>query len=117
MAGKADAPRFFARRPFVYAGTDLDRGQVFTTVGAINDEKLERLGYMAPLDGRPTLYTCAECGVEFVGEPERRGHGDKRHSGRTLSPLEEDQRAEREARMLEQVAPLHLDRTAAALAG
>lgn len=116
MPGKTETVRCYARRPFGYDGKELDRGQVFMVVGAPNDEKLGRLGFMVPLEGRVQLYTCAECGAEFVGEPERRGHGDKRHLSRPLSPFEEDQRAEREERFLQQAAPLHLDRSAAALA-
>lgn len=117
MAGKTDAPRSYARWPLTYVGTELDRGQVFPLAGAVNDEKLTRLGFIAPLDAKATTYTCAECGAEFVGELERRGHGDKRHSGRVLSALEEDQRADREERMLTQVAPLYTERSAATLAG
>lgn len=116
MAGKTDPQRYWCRRPMGYAGTDLDRGQIFTPAGAPNDEKLERLGYMVPVDRSALTYTCAECGAEFVGEGERRGHGDKRHYRAPLNPFEEDQRAEREERMLQQTAPLYLDQTAAARA-
>lgn len=116
MADESGAQRYWCRRPMGYAGTDLDRGQVFTPVGAINDEKLERLGYMVPLDASIQTHTCAECGAEFTGIGERQGHGDKRHRAASLNPFEEDQRAEREERMLQQAAPLYLDKTAAALA-
>lgn len=117
MAGKSssDPQRYYARRPMGYSGRDLDRGQVFPLAGAPNDEKLERLGFMAPLDKAEPVYACAACGAEFVGEPERRGHGDKRHRAYPLDAREEDRLADREERFLEQAAPLYLDKTAAAL--
>ncbi len=92
MAGKSDQKRYWARRPMGYAGLELDRGQVFTPVGAPNDEKLERLGFMVQLERTDSVVTCAECGADFVGDGERRGHGDKRHLARSLNPFEEDQR-------------------------
>jgi hypothetical protein len=61
--------------------------------------------------------TCAPCGAEFIGDGERRGHGDKRHRVRSLDPREEDRLVDREERVLEQVAPLYLDKTAATRAG
>lgn len=116
MARTSEQQRYFARRPMGYSGRELDRGQVFMPVGALNDERLERLGYMAPLDKAEPAYACASCGAEFTGEPERRGHGDKRHRAAPLNPFEEDRLAEREERFLEQAAPLYLDKTAAARA-
>lgn len=77
----AHEPRYFARRgPFGYGSHDvLDRGQVIILERLANDEKLVRLGYLEPLSENVETYTCAECGAEFIGEPERRGHGDRRH--------------------------------------
>lgn len=115
MAGKADLKRYVARRPFDYGRLSLDRGQVFELAGAPNDERLVRLGFVAQHDDSVTAI-CSVCGGEFIGESERRGHGDKQHSGRQLSPFEEDQRAEREERQLQQIAPLHLEKSAASLA-
>jgi hypothetical protein len=118
MAGKAtDAARFWARRPFDYGRLSLDRGQVFAPTGSAHDERLERLGYMVPLGRDASTVTCAPCGAEFIGDGERRGHGDKRHRVRSLDPREEDRLVDREERVLEQVAPLYLDKTAATRAG
>ncbi|MFA9204994.1 MAG: hypothetical protein ACEQSH_00915 [Bacteroidia bacterium] len=111
-----DAPRYVARRGgFQYSGQPLDRGQVLTLAGATNDEKLIRLGYVVLLERNTDLYTCAECGQEFIGISERTGHGDLRHRRRELSPDEEDARDERMERQQEQVAPLFLDKTKASL--
>lgn len=105
--------KFIARRPIGYDGTQLDRGQVFVLTGARNDEKLVRLGYIGPLSKRDETYACGECGAEFIGIAERNAHGDERHRTRELTPYEEDQRLERQERLLETVAPLHLDKTLA----
>lgn len=107
---------FWARRPLGYGGVEYDRGQVLELGGLINDEKLVRLGYVAPLEERAKTYPCRECGKEFVEMPMRDAHGDKRHIAGPLDPLEEDERAEREERMLSQAAPLYLDKTTASRA-
>jgi len=102
--------KYWAKRPFGYAGVELDRGQVFELVGARNDEKLIRLGYIAPVERKAETYRCAECGAEFIGLAERTHHGDKRHSGKALTPEEEDRMVEREERLMEELAPLNLDK-------
>lgn len=108
MAGKV-----WAKRPIGYGTQEIDRGQVFDLAGARNDEKLLRLGYIAPYEGKPKdLVECAACGAQFIGGDERRGHYEKRHV-RALSPEEEDARADREERFLTEVAPLHLEKTEA----
>lgn len=113
-AGPADAPRFFARRPLNYDGADLDRGQVLKLANARNDEKLVRLGYVAPLESSATTYTCAECGATFIDIATRSGHGQTRHRARPLTPGEEDAHEERQEALLAQVAPLYLDKAAGA---
>lgn len=105
--------RHFVRWPFGYNGQDLDRGQVLTLAGLVNDEKLVRLGYVGELGLKAETFRCAVCGAEFVGTGERTGHGDKRHKMRDLTPYEEDERVGREERMLQEVAPLNLGNTAA----
>jgi len=107
--------RVWARRHFDYAGRELDRGQVYELVGARNDEKLVRLGFVAEVERKAETWQCSECGAEFVGEAERQGHGQKRHRARvfTPDPDQEDQRAEREERLLDEVAPFYLDKTTA----
>lgn len=111
MAGKDR--RFFARWPMTYEHLILDRGQVFSPMGLRNDEKLERLGYMAPLEAKAETVMCSECGGEFIDELTRRGHGDKRHRSVPLTPDEEDRLADREERQLQAIAPLYLENTAA----
>ena len=104
---------WWAKRPFDYGELSLDRGQIFSLKGARNDSKLDRLGYIAPFEGKPKdLVECAACGAQFIGGDERRGHYEKRHV-RVLSPEEEDARTEREERFLAEVAPLHLEKTEA----
>jgi hypothetical protein len=111
------APRYSVRQPFDYAGGSYDRGQIIMLVGAKNDEKLIRLGYVTELDRRTTTYECAACGATFIGIAERTAHGNKRHIVRVLSPEEEDARAESEERQLDQIAPLYLENTAASARG
>jgi len=108
------AQRFWAKRPFDYAGANLDRGQVFELTGARLDEKLTRLGYIEEVAKRATLHECAGCGAQFVGIGERTGHYEKRHVEKYLTPEEEDARWDREEKMLEVVAPLNMAATAAA---
>lgn len=119
MAGRSDQPRYAVRRTvggsLGYNGRTLDRGQLFTIDGIPGDERLERLGFIERIDGKPDAYPCAECGAEFLGEPARRAHGDVRHRVSPLSPFDEDRLVEREERLLEQTAPLYLDKTAATL--
>ena len=113
----SDAPRFYARRGgFDYAGQPIDRGRVLQLVGALNDEKLVRLGYFAPLDPKAETYVCAVCGAEFIGIGERTGHGDARHKQRDLTPDEEDRLEDRREKIEQELAPLYLDKTKAAQA-
>jgi len=104
------AKRYWAKRSFEYNGKELDRGQITELAGAKNDEKLVRLGYFGVVDSafqkHAETFACAECGAEFIGFAERDAHGKKRHSGRALSPVQEDARQEREEKMLQEVAPL-----------
>lgn len=105
---------YFARRPFGYGRYGhLDRGRVVELLGAANDEKLTRLGYLEKYDPKAPTSDCGECGERYIGDAERAAHGRERHTPRDLTPLEEDQRQERQERMLDQVAPLYLDKTAA----
>ena len=109
MAGS----KVWAKRPIGYGTQEIDRGQVFELAGARNDEKLLRLGYIAPFEGKAKdMVECAACGAQFIGGDERRGHYEKRHL-RVLSPEEEDAHTDREERFLNEVAPLHLDKTEA----
>ena len=111
----ADAPRYYARRGgYDYAGKPIDRGQVLQLIGALNDEKLIRLGYVVLLERGGELYRCAVCGAEFIGIAERTGHGDLRHRERFLDADEEDRLDERLEQRQEQIAPLYLDKTKAA---
>lgn len=102
-----------------YMGVELDRGQLFDLRGAINDEKLERLGYCALLpDDLDEVYECGECGSRFVDQRMRTGHGDKRHKVRHWdTPLLEDQRADQEERVIIQEAPPYFEKTTASQRG
>jgi hypothetical protein len=105
--------RHYARRPFGYSGTQLDRGQIFNYAGLPNDDKLQRLGYSEPLPKGADEYECRYCPAKFIGMAERDSHGRERHASHSLTPHEQDQREEQKERMLNEVAPLHLDKTKA----
>src|SRR5690242_19562724 len=68
------AERYYARIPFLYAGTQLSRGQVFTLANARNDDKLVRMRYMLLLEERHQTHQCPECGAEFVDLGGRDAH-------------------------------------------
>jgi hypothetical protein len=72
---------------FVYAGLQLDPGQVFTLGGRRNDADLIRLHYIMPVEDTPRLATCGVCGAQFLDDARRDGHGRKRHSGREEHPI------------------------------
>jgi len=107
--------RMVARRPFQYDHLDLDFGQVFDAHGAKNDASLERHAFMVPFKRGTELFKCDECGAEFWGELERRGHYEKRHVARNLNPQEEDAAREREMQRLNRIAPLHIEQAPARL--
>lgn len=110
----AQAQRYVANRPFGYdAGLDLDRGQVFELRNLRNDERLVRLNYCAELPKGIAPAVCGQCGAEFIGDAERAAHGSERHRSRALSPADEDARFERQEKILQEVAPLKLENTAA----
>jgi len=91
----------------------LDRGQLIELQGLINDEKLVRLGYVASAPKRASVVQCGTCGAEFVTDEGLASHGRERHSSRSLSPREEDERADKRQKMEDEVAPLDLTKTAA----
>lgn len=107
------ADLYYARRPFGYGDGMLDAGQVVELGGFRNDEKLIRLGYMERIKGKLSPLACRICGGQFMDEGARERHGRKTHPARPLSEAEQDAAAEREARLLQEVAPLYLDKTAA----
>lgn len=98
----------WARRPIKYLGQELSRGEVFNLGGAINDEKLLRLGYVAPVDGEE-LYEYQGTGRMFIDMQTRQAHGDyERRLAGVQTPADED-RLEREMeRRLEEAAPLYI---------
>lgn len=121
------ADRVWARRPLTYCGKMLDRGQVLDLTGAVNDERLTRLGYLEVIKSRTAkTFECGVCGAQFVDEGMRTGHGEKRHRGKdegitaVAMPVGVgmiDTTGDAEERRLEQVAPLHLDKTEASQKG
>lgn len=129
---KDDAGRllFWARRPFGYGGKDLDRGQKIALTGLVNDQKLNRLGYIVPLLPTDKLFPCRYCDAEFVDLNTLNAHGDKRHANKDQRPnvpltergatvdetAGEAEALEREQGRLEREAPLNLDKAASARA-
>jgi len=129
-----------ARRSFRYAGASLIQGQAFSLVpDARNNEKLERLGFVAPLEKGLKLFACRVCGAEFVTERARERHGRFDHEpaaapppppvkhpeeslddyqtrveayGELLGQLE-DSRLDRRIKSEDAEAPLKFDQTAA----
>lgn len=117
VANTVTAVRHWARRPFEYNGAELFRGQFFTLAGSRNDEKLIRLGYVVPVEDGDTGYECGKCGRVFIDLGSRDGHGKMAHRKRELTPEEEDREMDHQEKLLEQIAPLNLDKTAAKLKG
>lgn len=114
MAKAAAAPAIehIARRPFGYSGKDLDWGQIFKLVGAPNDAKLIRLGYVMLYDAREhDRVTCPDCGAEFTGHNAKIEHVRMRH--RELAAGEEDELYDRLEKKLETVSPIYWDQTIA----
>lgn len=109
------AERYWARRPMGYTDDESwEHGQVVELRGMANDEKLVRLGYVQPLKVSVETFTCAECGRAFIEPSLRTRHGDRAHAPqRSLTPQQEDEQATQEEQFLNQVAPLHLQQTAA----
>jgi hypothetical protein len=63
----------------LYAGRELERGQVFELQNQLNDEKLLGWNYVRELEPGQETYTC-KCGREFLGgvtDPPARAHGIK----------------------------------------
>lgn len=111
------AKRHYLRWPFDYDGRSYDRGQVVQLIGARNDERLIRLGYVGEVAPKTEIFVCGECGAEFVEQTARFSHGRDRHRDRALDPREEDRRADAQERMLMETAPLSLEKTEASMRG
>jgi hypothetical protein len=84
--------RFIARRGGKeYGGMPLDRGQVFTLKGLANDERLVRLGFIAPFKGGQPV-ECSDCGLPFATPADLANHGEIRHQvRRAMTPVCEPQ--------------------------
>lgn len=109
---------YYARRSMTYGrgnGKPVDRGQVVELEGLINDEKLLRLGYIAMAPKHVSVVQCGTCGAEFITDEGLSSHGRDRHSerARSLTPQEEDARADKRAKLEDELAPLDLTKTAA----
>ena len=113
----SESGMYFARRSMTYGrpGNEkhLDRGQLFELQGCINDEKLLKLGYAALAPKHASVVQCGHCGAEFVTDQGLAAHGRERHTERSLTPQEEDERAEKKLAHENEVAPLDLTKTAA----
>lgn len=110
---------FAKRGGYSYGPLTVDRLQVFQLTGALNDEKLLRLGYVAELEKGPrgAQPECGICGssVRFMDDASLQAHGIARHTDRTEA--EQERFEEQRGRIEDQVAPLRMDRTAAELTG
>lgn len=113
-----------------YAGKNIDRGQIVEMAGALNDEKLLRLGYVIEVTEKsPRLLECGECGAKFLEDAARLAHGRRWHPHREHKPeitpsavynpmtgepsAWVDTEGDRDDRRREQDTPLYLDKTIA----
>ena len=71
--------KVFARKPFKYAGQDLDRGEILTLRATPRDEQLLGLRYLAPfVSNDHSVFQCDGCGRQFITELHRIGHRQKK---------------------------------------
>jgi hypothetical protein len=99
-------------------------------VGAINDEKLVRLGYITEVtEKNPRILECGECGAQFLEDVARLAHGRRHHPHRERMPemaastiidpksgepsAYVDVEGDREDQQRERETPLWLDKTEA----
>lgn len=90
-----------------YNEIKMEPGRVFKLHGAINDEKLVRLGWLEPYKG-DTL-ACRMCGAEFESENARATHGANVHDPRPTPsmcevPINKANRRERTTYSAEDIA-------------
>lgn len=84
--------------------------------GTKNDEKLLRLGYIAEVPKDTVLKECARlCGAWFIDEQTRNEHFEKRHLKQSLPIGEQEVADSQRDEMLEQLAPVYMDRTKASI--
>lgn len=70
--------KVFARKPFKYAGQDLDRGEILTLRATPRDEQLLGLGYLSPFKTNDhSVFQCDGCGRQFITEIHRGQHQKK----------------------------------------
>lgn len=114
---------YWARRPLPGYGRDnkpYDQGEMLKLQGTPNDERMLRLGYIEEFQPPRKTWKpaqCGKCGRKFQSEGFRDQHGRNAHRRRALNPIQEDERAEKQERRLNETAPLYLDRTQAAQRG
>ena len=63
--------KVWARKTFNYNGSELEQGEVFDLIGARNDEKLLRVGYLEEV--KEEVIHCT-CGKKFVHEVNHLAH-------------------------------------------
>lgn len=120
---------YWCRRPFGYNGQEYDRGQIIRMANARNDEKLIRLGYVQKLGAKFGAHECGKCGAKFIELNMLNAHGDKRHEAEVIEvvgagPVDPetgeqtmiDVTGDSEEKVLNEVAPLFLDKTKASAA-
>jgi hypothetical protein len=117
---------------FTYHGTNYDRGQLMPLAGGPRDEQLVRMGYieLALKEEAYLQAQCGACGLWFLNEQFRDGHGRLRHRERFVEEdlaigggMEgpdggaalRDVTGDAEEKRMQQQYPLYLDKTKATL--
>jgi hypothetical protein len=84
--------------------------------GTKNDDALVRLGFIAEIPKGTVLKECGGlCGAWFIDDSTRAAHCKARHHGRYMSFDEGEAADRREDELLDEIAPLHMDRTKASI--
>jgi hypothetical protein len=78
---------------FRYCGVAYDHGQLLQMGSSANDEKLQRIMFVALVESPRLCATCGVCGADFVSERFLNAHGAKRHRDRFATTEELEIRA------------------------
>lgn len=109
-----ETPGFYVRHVSYanHGGTPVDHGQLIHLLGGVNEEKLLRIGYIAPHDNSDPV-VCGECGAMFISDMYRTMHGNKRHRPQVVwvDPASRDEADAKEFKRGDRLAPLHLENT------
>ncbi|HEX7334226.1 MAG TPA: hypothetical protein VF290_22160 [Pyrinomonadaceae bacterium] len=105
--------KHYARRPHQYLERDYDFGQAIEIRGTKNDETLIRLGFIALIPKDTVLSECGACGGWFIKYEWLAMHFKDRHGERFLSTFDEQVRDDQHDAFLDELAPIHFDKTKA----